>query len=39
CWASVPYATIDVMIHAAMPIGGRFTAPVENSWAMMMPPL
>src|ERR1700759_2741521 len=36
CWASVPYATIDGMIQAAIPIWGRETFPVENSWAMMI---
>ena len=36
CCSSVPNATIDGMIHAAMPICGRFTRPAVNSWAMMI---
>src|SRR4051795_9979644 len=36
CCSSVPNATIDGMIHAAMPICGRLTSPDENSWAMMI---
>ncbi len=31
CCSSVPNATIDGMIHAAMPICGRLTWPEENS--------
>ena len=36
CCSSVPNATIDGMIHAAMPICGRLTWPAANSWAMMI---
>ena len=36
CCSSVPNATIDGMIHAAMPIWGRLTRPAANSWAMMI---
>src|SRR5271167_3376877 len=34
--SSVPNATIEGMIHAAMPTCGRLTRPVVNSWAMMI---
>ena len=36
CCSSVPNATMDGMIHAAIPICGRFTRPEANSWAMMI---
>ena len=34
--SSVPNATIDGMIQAAMPTCGRLTRPLVNSWAMMI---
>src|SRR5581483_4240692 len=34
--SSVPKATIDGTIQAAMPIGGRRTRPLLSSWAMMV---
>ena len=34
--SSVPNATIDGMIHAAIPTLGRLTRPAGNSWAMMI---